>query len=359
MHWVDPTTLELFDLVVERLQRLPALLVVTFRPEFRPPWTGHAHVTPLTLNRLSRRHAAAMVEQVTGGKALPAEVLDQIIAKTDGVPLFVEELTKTVLESGLLRDAGRPLRAGRPAARAGDPGDAAGFADGAARPLGAGQGGGADRRLHRPGVLVRAARGGRGAAARRGCGRRWPSWSTAGLVFRRGAPPDASYTFKHALVQDAAYRSLLRSRRQQLHARIARAIEERFPEVVSAQPELVAHHLTHAGLVEQAIAYWQKAGELASARSALAEAVAHLTQALDLLVKLPDTRRPPAARARAAGCARCGRSQERRAMHRVKRDEPGSEPASSVRCWGSLPSSSACSAGNARFIGERRVQSLA
>ena len=136
VHWADPTTLELLGRVIERVQRLPVLVVVTFRPEFAPPWTGHGHVTALSLSRLGRRQGGAMVERVTGGKALPAEVLEQILARTDGVPLFVEELTKTVLEFGPARGPGRPLRADRAAAAAGDPRDAAGFADGPARPAG-------------------------------------------------------------------------------------------------------------------------------------------------------------------------------------------------------------------------------
>ena len=152
MHWADPSTLELLGRVVERVQRLPVLALVTFRPGFAPPWAGHGHVAALSLSRLGRRQGEAMIGRVTGGKTLPAEVMDQILARTDGVPLFVEELTKAVLESGLLAEREGPLRAGGAAAAAGDPLDLAGLAHGPARPPGAGQGGGADRRLHRPRV---------------------------------------------------------------------------------------------------------------------------------------------------------------------------------------------------------------
>ena len=267
------------------------LVLVTFRPEFAPPWAGHGHVTALSLSRLGRRQGAAMVERVTGGKALPAEVLDQILARTDGVPLFVEELTKAVLESGLLRGRGRPLRAGRAAAAAGDPVDAAGLADGPARPAGPGQGGGAGRRLHRPRVLAR-----RCSRRSRRCrtpssSARWTSWRRRSWSSAAATPPEAAYSFKHALVQDAAYESLLKSRRQQLHARIAAVLEERFPEAAEAEPELLAHHLAEAGQAERAIVYLQRAARRALARSADLEAVEHLRAALGQLDRVGGTER--------------------------------------------------------------------
>ena len=187
VHWADPTTLELIGRVVERAQRLPVLAVITFRPEFVPPWAGHGHVTALSLSRLARRQSGAMVEQVTGGKALPAEVVEQILARTDGVPLFVEELTKAVLESGLLRDAGDRYELLGPLAAAGDPCDAAGFAHGPARPPDAGQGGSAGRGGDRTRVRPRPPPGGRRGAGRRPEGRaRSAGGDGAGLPARRG-----------------------------------------------------------------------------------------------------------------------------------------------------------------------------
>jgi class 3 adenylate cyclase/predicted ATPase len=285
-HWLDPTSLELFSLTVDRLARLRVLLVVTYRPEFTPPWGGQPHVTTLTLNRLGRRHGAALIESVTHGRPLPVMVIEQILARTDGVPLFVEELTKAVLESGLLEDQGDryalvgglpPLaipstlhdsllaRLDRlaPVKEVAQIGAAIGreFSHellAAVAPLG-------DREL-------------RDAVSR---------LVEAELIFRRGTPPQATYTFKHALVQDAAYQSLLKSRRQQLHARIVSVLRERFPEAVAAEPELMARHCTEAGLATEAVPYLVKAGRQALRRSANAEAVEHLSKGLALLQALP------------------------------------------------------------------------
>ena len=288
VHWADPTSLELLGLAIDRLQSLPVLALVTFRPEFAPPWPGHTHVTWLTLNRLSRRRCGRLVAGLTGGKSLPAVVLDQIVAKAEGVPLFVEELTKAVLEFGAAPGGGRPLRARGPAAAAGGPGDVAGLADGPPRPPRSGQGGSPGRRGHRPGVLPRAAGGGRlpgGEGARRGAA---PA-GRGGAGLPRGVRSEATYVFKHALVRDAAYASLLSTKRQQLHGRIAQVLEELFPDAVEAYPELLAHHCAQAGMVEKAVGYWGKAGRQAIARSAMAEAAGHLRQALELLPVLPET----------------------------------------------------------------------
>jgi predicted ATPase/class 3 adenylate cyclase len=285
IQWSDPTTLELLAQVIDRVQRLPVLVMITFRPEFTPPWR-QAHVTSLTLNRLSRKEGAAMVAKVTGGKALPAAVLEEIVSKTDGIPLFVEELTKAVLESGLLEDErGHYALAGplpplaipttlhdsllarldrlAPATEVAQIGAAIGreFSHellAAVAPL-------ADHEL-------------RDALSR---------LVEAELVFRRGTPPQATYSFKHALVRDAAYETLLKSRRQQLHARIVAALRERFPEAVEAEPELLARHCTEAGLAEPAIQYLVKAGRQALGRSANAEAAGHLGKGLALLESLP------------------------------------------------------------------------
>ena len=287
-HWVDPTPLELFDAAIERLRHLPVLLIVTFRSEFRPPWSGGAHVSSLTLSNLGRRHAIAMIENITAGRTLPPEVSCQIVARTDGVPLFVEELTKMVLESGLLGDTDGPHASAGPLPQLAIP---ATLQDSLLARL--------DRSAPVREVAQIAACIGRefsyellAAVTGRpsvGLQHALADLVAAGLVFGHGASPDARYAFKHALVQEAAYGSLLRSRRQELHAQIARAIQERFLGMANAQPELVAHHLSQAGLAAEAIVLWQKAGELAIARSALAEAVAHLTHGLDLLKNLQDT----------------------------------------------------------------------
>jgi predicted ATPase len=276
----------MFDLVVERLQHLPVLLVVTFRPEHQPRWTGHSHATLLTLSRLGGAAAAAIARR-TAGKDLPEPVLAEITRKTDGVPLFVEELTKAVVESGLLRDDGR------------------GYAlAGALPPLAipatlhdsllarldrlspskeVAQVGAAIGREFGHGLLAAVT----GMAEER-LAAAVDDLLAAELVFRRGLPPDATYVFKHALVQDAAYGTLLKSRRQQLHARIAEAIEQHFPHTVESEPEIVAHHCAEAGLAERAVDYWRQAGRRALARSAAPEAAAQLAKSLEALRTLPD-----------------------------------------------------------------------
>jgi predicted ATPase len=287
VHWMDPSTLELLDLLVARTHALPVLIVLTFRPEFSPPWSGQAHVTYLPLNRLGRRQGAAMVGRVTGGKVLPAEVLEQVVARTDGVPLFVEELTKTVLESGLLTDAGDRYEIASPLPALAIP---ATLHDSLMARL--------DRLAPAKELAQTAAVIGREfshALLAAVADRPEPELQTAldrlvsaELVFRHGVSRKTTYRFKHALVQDAAYQSLLKSRRRQLHARIARVLEERFPEAAEIEPELLAHHCTEAEFTEQAIDYWHKAGQVAIARSAHAEAIAHLTRGLEMLTRLLD-----------------------------------------------------------------------
>jgi class 3 adenylate cyclase len=287
VHWIDPTTLELLGLAIERVQRLPVLLLVTFRPEFNPPWTGQPHVSALALSRLDGRDSAAMVKRVLGAKALPAEVSAEIVAKTDGVPLFVEELTKAILESGLLEDAGGRFELSGPLLPLAIPSTLH------------------DSLLAR---LDRLASGKEVAQIGAAIGREFSYPLLAGvadrpedqlqsaldqlvkseLVFRRGMPPEISYSFKHALVQETAYGTLLKSRRQQLHSRIAQVLTEQFPDRAAAEPELLAHHHTEAGEAEQAIKYWLKAGQRATERSANTEAVAHLRRGLDLLGGIAD-----------------------------------------------------------------------
>ena len=287
VHWIDPTTQELLGLAIERIPSLPVLLLITFRPDFTPPWAGQPHVNALALTRLGRRDGAAMVDRVVGAKALPAEVSAQIVAKTDGVPLFVEELTKTVLESGLLTDAGDHYELSGPLPPLAIP---ATLHDSLMARL--------DRlapvkEIAQLGAVI----GHEFSQELLAAVVDWPEDQlcpaldqlvASELVFRRGVPPDAVYSFKHTMVQDVAYQSLLRSRREQLHSRIAQVLEERFPETAETQPELLAQHYTAAGLHDQAVDYWHRAGQRASERSANPEAIAHLTRGVELARKLPD-----------------------------------------------------------------------
>jgi class 3 adenylate cyclase len=286
VHWSDPTTQELLGLAIERIQRLPVLLLITFRPEFTPAWAAQPHVSALALTRLGRRDGAALVDRVVGNKALPAEVAAQIVAKTDGVPLFVEELTKTVLESGLLADAGDRYELSGPLPPLAIPStlhdSLLARLDRLAPVKEIAQIGAAIGREFSHALLAAVAD--RPEAELQAALDRLVS---SELVFRRGVPPEAMYSFKHALVQDAAYGTLLKSRRQQLHARIAEVLDEHFPETAEGQPEVLAHHYTHAGLFEKAVEFWYKAGRQSMARSAMVEASAQLTQALGILASVP------------------------------------------------------------------------
>jgi class 3 adenylate cyclase/tetratricopeptide (TPR) repeat protein len=293
-HWADPTSLELFDLIIERVPALPVLLIITFRPEFSPPWTGRPHVTSLGLNRLAPRQRAEMIVGITGGKALPEEIAAQIVDRTDGVPLFVEELTKAVVESGMLTDAGDRYTAAGPLAPLAVPASLQASLlarlDRLAPVREVAQIGAALGRQFSHELIAAVAVPGSGpgmtlARLDKGLAR----LVGAELIYRRGAPPDAEYTFKHVLVQDAAYSTLLRGRRQQLHARIAATLEDRFPEIAAAQPSLLAHHCEEAGLAEKAIDYWLAAGRQAWLRSAATEVVALLQRGLALVPTLPET----------------------------------------------------------------------
>ena len=287
-HWADPTSLELLDQLVNHVQDARVLAVVAARPEFRPAWASRSHVTLLALNRLGRRQGAEIVGDVAAGKALPGPVVDQIVARTDGVPLFVEELTKAVLESGLLEDAGdRFLLTG----------------DLAQLPIPSTLQDSLMSRLDRSTPMKEVAQ--IGAAIGREFSHRLLAKVSplnedgldhvldelvrTDLVFRRGSPPDAIYSFKHALVRDTAYSSLLRAKRQAIHERIATALAAEYAESAKAEPELLAHHYTEAGLADRAIPYWQEAGRRAAERVADVEARAHLQQALKLLKELPET----------------------------------------------------------------------
>jgi predicted ATPase/class 3 adenylate cyclase len=288
LHWVDPTTLEFLSLVVDQGPTAPILALWTFRPDFSPPWTGRVHLTQVTLPRLARRQAAEMISRVAHGKTMPAEVVEQVVAKTDGVPLFVEELTKMVLESSLLQEREERYELNGLLPPLAIPTT---LHDSLMARL--------DRLAAVKGLAQLAATLGRefsyellhavSPLNEETLQRGLQQLVAAEFLYQRGLPPQATYLFKHALIQDAAYQSLLRSTRQQHHQRIARVLEAQFPDTAETQPELLAHHYTEAGLNTHAVPYWQRAGQRASERSAYVDAVAHLTQALVVLKPLPDT----------------------------------------------------------------------
>jgi class 3 adenylate cyclase/predicted ATPase len=289
LHWVDPTTLELLSLLVDQGPTARILTLLTFRPDFHPPWTGRAHLIQVTLTRLPRRQAAELTGRVAHGKALPAEVVEQIVAKTDGVPLFVEELTKMVLESGLLqeREEGYVLTGPLPPLAIPTTLHDSLMArlDHLAAVKGLAQLGATLGREFAYALLHAVAPWDEGTVQRG-----LHQLVAAELLYQRGLPPQATYLFKHVLIQEAAYQSLLKSTRQHYHQRIAQVLEAQFPNTAETQPELLAYHYTAAGLNEQAISYWQRAGARALQRSANPEAVQHLTQGLQLLATLPETR---------------------------------------------------------------------
>ena len=286
-HWTDPTSLELLGRIVERIITLPVLLIITYRPEFEAPWIGLPHVTAITINRLGPRDINAIIDRIVGNKLLPPDVREDMIERTDGIPLFIEEMTKAVLEAGS-EDEARSATAATPSARLEIPAtlhaslmsrlDRLGQAKELAQ-IGAAIG----REFSH--ALIEATAGKSqlelDTALQRLIG--------AGLLFRQGAPPYANYVFKHALIQDAAYSTLLRERRRALHAKIAEALETRFPETVEHQPEILARHSTEAGLIEKAARLWGRAGQRSLERSAVAEAVEQLSRALSQIAILPST----------------------------------------------------------------------
>jgi class 3 adenylate cyclase len=286
IHWIDPTSLEALDRTVERIRRLPVLLLMTFRPEFDPPWIGQPHVTTMVLGRLEQSDISALVETIAGNTMLPPEIVNEIVERTDGVPLFVEELTKAVVEAGfdglevastLSRTPARTIPATLHASLMG--------------------------RLDRLGVAKELAQ--IGAAIGREFTYELLAAVTSlsepelragvnqlvasGLVFGRGMPPEASYLFRHALLQDAAYGTLLRGTRQQLHARIAEALEKRFPDRVIREPEVLGRHFSEALRPDRAAAYWLKAGKKSAESSANLEAIRHLSRALESVGMLPES----------------------------------------------------------------------
>ena len=287
-HWADFSTLELFSRIIASIKVAQVFVLMSFRPEFFPPWLNEPHVTMLRLDRLGREQIEAMIRDVAGQRALPSEMRAQIISKTDGVPLFVEELTKSVLELGLVEDAGDRLTTVGPLPLLAIPTTLLGSLT---------------ARLDRLGPVKEIAQ--IGAAIGREFSYRLlaavapisgspldaalAQLAAPELIFARGEPPDSTDVFKDPLVSKMlAYGTLVRSKRQQLHGRIANALEEGFSETVETQPELLAYHLIQAGLTERAINYLRKAGQRTIERSANAEAIRHLTQALELLRSRPE-----------------------------------------------------------------------
>lgn len=288
LHWADPTTLEFLSLFVDQAPAAQVLAMLTFRPEFTPPWGSRSHVTQITLTRLPQRLASAMMARLTGGKELPQEVATQIATKSDGVPLFVEELTRMVIESGLLREADGHYELSGPLPALAIPST---LQDSLTARL--------DRLSSVRESAQLAAILGRefnyeliravSPLDDANLAQHLEQLVTSEFLYQRGVLPKSSYIFKHALIQDAAYNSLLISRRQQHHQQVAQIMEQRLPEVVETQPELVAHHFTEAGFNQQAIDYWQQAGERAARRSENLEAISHLSKSLELLKTMPDT----------------------------------------------------------------------
>jgi predicted ATPase len=286
VHWIDPTSLETLTRSIDKIKALSALLIVTFRPEFVAPWVGQSQVTSITLNRLGEHDAAAIVASLAGHKELSADVLAEIVGRTDGIPLFVEEMTKAVLEAENESDARTTMAAVASSVPASLHASLMARLDrlGAAKEvaqIGAVIGREfsyallaavvSDPEIELQSTLERV--------------------TAAGLLFRQGVPPNATYLFKHALIQDAAYGTLLRGPRRALHARIAETLENDFPDIAESQPELLARHCTEAGLIEKAAGLWGKAGQRSLTRSALIEAAAQFTRALAQIATLSPT--PP------------------------------------------------------------------
>jgi predicted ATPase len=286
-HWVDPTSVEALSRIVDRIRTLGVLLIVTYRPEFEPPWVGRHYVTALSLNRLGERETVALIDRVTANKALPPNIRRDIAERTDGIPLFVEEMTRAVLEAESEGEA-RKTAAAVPSSALAVPAtlhaslmarlDRLGPAKEVAQ-IGAAMG-----REFSHSVL--AAVVGKTEAQLLSALNRL---MTAGLLFQQGVPPHAHYLFKHALVQDAAYGTLLRDARRALHTRIVETLAGQFRDLAERQPELLAHHCTEAGLIEKAALLWGQAGRRSLERSALVEAVAQLTRALNQIATLPST----------------------------------------------------------------------
>ncbi len=344
LHWADPSTLDLLSLLIGQAPAARLLILFTCRPEFRPPWTTRSYFMQLTLSRLGHSQVVVMITRLTGGKALPAEVVQQIVAKTDGVPLFVEELTKAVLESGVFREADGRYELTSPLPTLAIP---ATLQDSLMARL--------DRLVAAKGLAQLGATLGREFSyALLQAVAPWDEGTlqqglhqlvAAEFLYQQGLPHQATYRFKHALIQDTAYQSLLRSTRQRYHQRIAQVLEARFPETSEIQPELLAHHYTEAGLAAQAIPYWRRAGQRAIQRSANLEAMSHLTKGLEVAQDPRQT--PPNAPSRSSTSrspwARC--SMRSRVREPRRSSAPTHGRASCAGRWVRRRSCSRCSGG--------------
>jgi class 3 adenylate cyclase/predicted ATPase len=287
VHWIDPTSLEALGRAEERLRTLPVLLIITYRPEFEPPWIGRRHITALTLNRLGEREIDAMIDRVTGSKPLPASVRHDIIERTDGIPLFVEEMTKAVLEAAG-DEAARSIVAAITSPSIAVPASLHASLMARLDRLGpakeVAQIGAVIGREFSYALLAAVV-----SEPKAELQSTLERITAAGLLFRQGVPPHATYLFKHALIQDAAYGTLLRGPRRALHARIVETLEDDFLDIAENQPELLARHCTEAGLIEKAAGLWGKAGQRSLTRSALVEAAAQFTRALEQIATLSPT----------------------------------------------------------------------
>jgi class 3 adenylate cyclase/predicted ATPase len=286
-HWTDPTSLELLGRILDRIVALRVLLVITFRPEFVPPWIGLPHITAVTINRLGRRDINAIIDGIVGNNFLPSDVREDIIDRTDGIPLFIEEMTKAVLEAESEEEA-RKTTAAIPSSRLEIPATLHASLMARLDRLGP------SKELAQIGAalgrdfshaLIEAAAG----KSEIDLGLALHKLISAGLLFQQGVPPHARYLFKHALVQDAAYSTLLREHRRALHARIAEVLEKRFADIVERQPEVLARHCTEAGQIDKAAELWARAGQRSLQQSAVIEAAEQFRRALAQIATLPAT----------------------------------------------------------------------
>jgi predicted ATPase len=287
LHWVDPSTLEYLSLLIEQVPTARILTLFTFRPDFSPPWAMRSHLSQITLSRLGQKQVEFMIANVAGGKSLPEELIKQVVVKTDGVPLFVEELTKMVLESDLLREQKDHYDLTGPLPELAIPSTLqdsfTARLDRIATSEICGLGATVGREFTYD--LLQAV----STLDEETLKRELAKLVESELLYQRGHPPQARYIFKHALIQDAAYQSLLKSKRQQYHQKIAEVLEKQFPETSETQPELLAHHYTEAGLIEKAIPFWRAAGQRAIERSANLEAIGHLNKGLNLIKTQPES----------------------------------------------------------------------
>jgi class 3 adenylate cyclase len=285
VHWIDPTSLEALGRAIDRIATLRVLMIVTFRPEFEAPWIGRPNVTAITINRLAKYEIVEMIGRIVGNKFLPEKLRQDIIERADGIPLFVEEITKAVMEAENEGEA-RQKVALVPSPALTVPAtlhaslmarlDRLGPAKEVAQ-IGASIG-----REFSHSLLAAVA-----CKPEEELGLSLNRLVAAGLLFRQGVPPHANYMFKHVLVRDAAYSTLLRSRRQELHSQIVSVLRREFVELVDSQPELLAHHCSEAGMIFEAIEYYLSAAQRATAASNDTEKVAHITRGLSLLEQLP------------------------------------------------------------------------